>query len=374
MHDVSMEIPLARPDITEREIEAVAAVLRTPNLSLGPKLGEFERLMADYCGTAHAVACSSGTAALHMLIRAMGIGSGDEVITTPFSFVASANCALFEGAHPVFVDIEADTWNIDPGRIEAAVTPRTKALIPVDVFGQIADMDPIRAVAQRHDLRVIEDSCEALGGRYKGRRAGSLGDAGVFGFYPNKQMTTGEGGMIVTDDGNLADQLRSIRNQGRGADAGWLSHQRLGYNFRLSDINCALGIVQLERIDAILQSRKRVAQSYRGRLVDESRIIMQQLSPEVEMSWFVFVIRLTDDYSREDRDRMLEALRAQHIACSDYFAPIHLQPFYREQFGYGEGAFPVCEALASRTIALPFFGQMTDVQIDRVCTALIDLL
>ena len=374
MHDVSMEIPLARPDITEREIEAVAAVLRTPNLSLGPKLGEFERLMADYCGTAHAVACSSGTAALHMLIRAMGIGSGDEVITTPFSFVASANCALFEGAHPVFVDIEADTWNIDPGRIEAAVTPRTKALIPVDVFGQIADMDPIRAVAQRHDLRVIEDSCEALGGRYKGRRAGSLGDAGVFGFYPNKQMTTGEGGMIVTDDGNLADQLRSIRNQGRGADAGWLSHQRLGYNFRLSEINCALGIVQLERIDAILQSRKRVAQSYRGRLLDESRIIMQQLSPEVEMSWFVFVIRLTDDYSREDRDRMLEALRAQHIACSDYFAPIHLQPFYREQFGYGEGAFPVCEALASRTIALPFFGQMTDVQIDRVCTALIDLL
>lgn len=180
--------------------------------------------------------------------------------------------------------------------------------------------------------------------------------------------------MIVTDDGNLADQLRSIRNQGRGADAGWLSHQRLGYNFRLSDINCALGIVQLERIDAILQSRKRVAQSYRGRLVDESRIIMQQLSPEVEMSWFVFVIRLTDDYSREDRDRMLEALRAQHIACSDYFAPIHLQPFYREQFGYGEGAFPVCEALASRTIALPFFGQMTDAQIDRVCTALIDLL
>lgn len=374
MDDVSMEIPLARPDITEREIEAVTAVLRTPNLSLGPKLGEFERLMADYCGTTQAVACSSGTAALHMLIRAMGIGSGDEVITTPFSFVASANCALYEGGRPVFVDIDADTWNIDPSRIEAAVTPRTKALIPVDVFGQIADMDPIRAVAQRHGLPVIEDSCEALGGRYKGRRAGSLGDAGVFGFYPNKQMTTGEGGMIVTDDGELAAQLRSIRNQGRGAAGRWLSHERLGYNFRLSDINCALGIVQLERIEALLAARKRVADWYRARLTDESRIIMQQLSPEVEMSWFVFVIRLTDDYSRDDRDRLLESLRAQQIACSDYFAPIHLQPFYREQFRYGEGDFPVCEALAARTIALPFFGQMTEAQIDRVCTALIDLL
>ncbi|MCH7720379.1 MAG: DegT/DnrJ/EryC1/StrS family aminotransferase [Planctomycetes bacterium] len=369
-----MEIPLARPDITEREIEAVTAVLRTPNLSLGPKLGEFERLMADYCGTAHAVACSSGTAALHMLVRARGIGSGDEVITTPFSFVASANCALFEGARPVFVDIDSDTWNIDPSRIEPAVTQRTRALIPVDVFGQIADMDPIRAVAQRHDLYVIEDSCEALGGRYKGRRAGSLGDAGVFGFYPNKQMTTGEGGMIVTDDADLADQLRSIRNQGRGTAGRWLSHERLGYNFRLSDINCALGIVQLERIEAILAARKRVADSYRARLTDESRIIMQTISSDVEMSWFVFVIRLTDDYSRDNRDRMLEALRAQHIGCSDYFAPIHLQPFYREQFGHRDGDFPVCEALAARTIALPFFGQMTEAQIDRVCTALIDLL
>lgn len=374
MPEVSMEIPLARPDITEREIEAVSAVLRTPNLSLGPKLGEFERLMADYCGTAHAVACSSGTAALHMLVRAMGIGSGDEVITTPFSFVASANCALFEGARPVFVDIDADTWNIDPSRIEAAVTQRTRALIPVDVFGQIADMDPIRVVAQRHDLYVIEDSCEALGGRYKGRRAGSLGDAGVFGFYPNKQMTTGEGGMIVTDDADLAGQLRSIRNQGRGAAGNWLSHERLGYNFRLSDINCALGIVQLERIDHLLAARKRVADWYRERLEGESRIILQRVSSDVEMSWFVFVIRLTDDYSRDDRDRMLEALRAQHIACSDYFAPIHLQPFYREQFGYRDGDFPVCEALAARTIALPFFGQMTEAQIDRVCNSLIDLL
>ncbi len=374
MHDVSMEIPLARPDITEREIEAVSAVLRTPNLSLGPKLGEFERSMADYCGTAHGVACSSGTAALHMLIRAMGIGAGHEVITTPFSFVASANCALFEGARPVFVDIDADTWNIDATKIEAAVTSQTKALIPVDVFGQIADMDPIRNIAKRHDVQVIEDSCEALGGRYKGRRAGSLGDAGVFGFYPNKQMTTGEGGMIVTDDGNLAELLRSIRNQGRGSGAGWLSHERLGYNFRLSDINCALGIVQLERIGEILAARKRVADWYRERFEGESRVILQRLSSDVEMSWFVFVVRLTDNYSRDDRDRMLDALRAQQIACSNYFAPIHLQPFYREQFGYGEGDFPVCEALAARTIALPFFGQMTEAQIDRVCTALSKLL
>jgi len=374
MADVSIDIPLAQPDISEREIEAVSAVLRTPNLSLGPKLVEFEQRMADYCGTAHAVACSSGTAGLHMLVHAMGIGRGDEIITTPFSFVASANCALYEGARPVFVDIDANTWNIDPGRVAAAVTPRTRALIPVDVFGQIADMDPIRAVAQRHGLKIIEDSCEALGGRYHGRPAGSLGDAGVFGFYPNKQMTTGEGGMIVTDDAALADRLRSIRNQGRGTEGRWLSHERLGYNFRLSEINCALGIVQLERLASILAARARVAGWYWARLAEESRLIMQGVSPEVEMSWFVFVVRLTDDYTRADRDRLLEALRDRGIACSNYFAPIHLQPFYRERFGHAEGDFPICEALADRTLALPFFGQMTESQVERVCDAVIERL
>jgi len=361
------EIPLARPDITQREIDAVVAVLRTPHLSLGPKLAEFERSFADYCGTRHAVACSSGTAALHLLIRAYGIGPGDEVITTPFSFIASANCALFEGARVVFADIDAETWNIDPARVADAVTDRTRAVIPVDVFGQVADLDPILETARDRGLRVVEDSCEALGGRYKGRRAGSIADAGVFGFYPNKQITTGEGGMIVTDDEETAELARSLRNQGRGTGGGWLAHPRLGYNYRLSDINCALGLVQLQRIDEILEGRRRVAEMYLSRLADESRVRTQRVSGDVEMSWFVFVVRLSDDYSPEDRDRILVALRDKGIGCSNYFAPIHLQPFYVEQFGWKPGDCPVTEALATRTIALPFHTQLTEGDVDRVC-------
>ena len=308
------EIPLARPDITQREIDAVVAVLETPNLSLGPKLAEFEERFTEYCGTRWAVACSSGTAALHLLIRAYGIGPGDEVITTPFSFIASANCALFEGARPVFADIDPETWNIDPARVAAAVTDRTRAIIPVDVFGQVADFDPILELARERGLKVIEDSCEAVGGRYKGRPAGSLGDAGTFGFYPNKQITTGEGGMIVTDDQQVAQLARSLRNQGRDSDGGWLAHTRLGYNFRISDINCALGIVQLERIDEILANRRRVAELYLKRLADESRIRTQRISDDVEMSWFVFVVRLTDDYPPQARDEILVRLREKGIA------------------------------------------------------------
>ena len=368
------EIPLARPDITQREIDAVAEVLRTPNLSLGPKLVEFERRFAEYCGTRCAVACSSGTAALHLLIRAYGIGSGDEVITTPFSFVASANCALFEGARPVFADIDPETWNIDPARIPAAVTGRTKAVIPVDVFGQIADLDPIIELARSRGLKVIEDSCEALGGRYQGRRAGSIADAGVFGFYPNKQITTGEGGMIVTDDQQTAELARSIRNQGREAGSRWLAHQRLGYNYRLSDINCALGIVQLERLEEILAGRENVAQMYRQRLAGESRLRLQRIIEQVEMSCFVFVVRLSDDYTPADRDRILTRLGERGIGCSNYFAPIHLQPFYAEQFGYAAGDFPAAEALAARSIALPFHTRLTPQDVDRVCTELRSLL
>jgi len=368
------EIPLARPDVTQREIDAVVEVLRTPQLSLGPKVTEFERRFAEYCGTRHAVACSSGTTALHLLIRAYGIGAGDEVVTTPFSFVASSNCALFEGARPVFVDIDPDTWNIDATRIEAALTPRTKAIIPVDVFGQVADLDRILALARPRGLRVIEDSCEALGSRYKGRRAGSIADAGVFGFYPNKQITTGEGGMIVTDDETTAKLARSIRNQGRDTEGGWLSHPRLGYNYRLCDINCALGIAQLERIEELLAGRRRVAELYLQRLASEKRLRTQRISPDVEMSWFVFVVRLGDEYREADRDRILRQLRERGIGCSNYFAPIHLQPFYVERFGYRPGDFPVCEAVAARTIALPFHPRLTEAQVDRVCDELRQLL
>jgi len=367
-------IPLARPNITDAEISAVAEVLRTPHLSLGPKLPAFEEAFAAHCGTSEAVACCSGTAALHLVMMAMEIGPGDEVITTPFSFVASANCILMVGAKPVFADVDPDTWNIDPAAIEAAITPRTRAIIPVDVFGQVADMNPILALARRHGAMVVEDSCEALGSRYDGRPAGSLGDAGVFGFYPNKQITTGEGGMIVTNDRAVADRCRSLRNQGRDAGGGWLAHQRLGYNFRLSDINCALGLVQLGRLAEIVAVRGRVEGWYRERLSAEPRLVLQRMIPRVETSWFVFVVRLSDAYGKEDRDRILTVLAERGIGCSNYFAPIHLQPFYARAHGFVRGDFPRCEALADRTIALPFHHELSEADVDRICGELIALL
>ncbi|MCO6436346.1 MAG: DegT/DnrJ/EryC1/StrS family aminotransferase [Phycisphaerae bacterium] len=367
-------IALARPYITEAEIHAVVEVLRSPNLSLGPVLGAFEERFAAYCGTRHGVACSSGTTGLHLLVASMGIGPGDEVITTPFSFVASANCILMVGGTPVFADIDPHTWNIDPVKVASAITSKTKALIPVDVFGQPADMDAIMALARRHNLKVIEDSCEALGSTWRERRAGSLGDAGVFGFYPNKQITTGEGGMIVTDDDDLAAMCRSLRNQGRDTHGGWLSHPRMGYNYRLSDINCALGLAQLERVDEIIAGRRSIVEMYRKRLGDEPRLVLQRIHPDVGMSWFVFVVRLADKYTAEDRDRILVGLRDRGIGCSNYFAPIHLQPFYGERFGCTWGDFPVCEHVAARTIALPFHHELTESDIDTVCRTLRSLL
>ncbi|MBU0718387.1 MAG: DegT/DnrJ/EryC1/StrS family aminotransferase [Planctomycetes bacterium] len=367
-------IPLARPNITKAEIEAVTAVLESPDLSLGPKVPEFEEAFASYCNTQHAVACSSGTAGLHLLLHALGVGAGDEIITTPFSFIASANCALLVGANPVFVDIDPGTWDIDAEGIAGAITPRTRALIPVDVFGQPVDMAPIRELARKHGLPVIEDSCEALGSRYQDQPAGSLGDAGVFGFYPNKQITTGEGGMIVTNDADLARLCRSLRNQGRDTNGGWLAHPRLGYNYRLSDINCALGIVQLQRLPEIIAERARVYALYKDRLGDDPRVIMQEVRADVAVSWFVFVVRLADRYTQEDRDRVLVQLRDRGIGCSNYFAPIHLQPFYVERFSYKPGNFPVCEALTARTVALPFHHVLTEADVDRICTELLSLL
>jgi perosamine synthetase len=362
-----MEIPLARPDLSQAETDAVVAVMNTPHLSLGPKVPEFEQLFAAYVGTKHAVAVNSGTSALHLCIRAIGVGPGDEVITTPFSFIASSNCILFEGARPVFVDIDADTWNIDPSRIEAAITPRTRAIIPVDVFGQVADMEPILEIARRRGLRVIEDSCEALGGTYGGKRAGGFGDAGVFGFYPNKQITTGEGGMITTNDDAIDRLARSMRNQGRDPEAGWLAHARLGYNFRLPDVNCAIGIAQMHRVEEILAARRRAAGWYAERLADDPRVRMQRCHPKARMSCFVMVVRLSDDDTQADRDRILSQLRDRGIGCNNYFTPIHLQPFYAEQYGHRPGDFPITEGLSSRTIALPFFGPMTEPQVDHAC-------
>jgi perosamine synthetase len=366
-------IPLARPNITEREIEAVVAVLRTPNLSLGPKVREFEEAFARQCGTRYAVACSSGTCALHLALLAMGVGPGDEVITSPFSFVASANCILMVGATPVFADIDPHTWNIDSDRVETAVTQRTRAIIPVDVFGTFPDMDRIGELASKHGLRILEDSCEALGARYKGTPAGGLGDAGVFGFYPNKQITTGEGGMVVTDDEEIARLCQSLRNQGRDVMSGWLAHQRMGYNYRLSDLNCALGLAQLARLEEIMSARARVERLYRQRLEGDHRYVLQRVTPDIEPSWFVFVIRLSDESPPQRRDALIEGLRERRIGCSNYFAPIHLQPFYREQFGFAEGSFPVCEAVAARTIALPFHHELSEDDVERVCRTLSEL-
>jgi perosamine synthetase len=365
-----MRIPLSRPDITEREIERVVDVLRGPNLSLGPVVGEFESAFAAYLGRRRAVAVNSGTSGLFLSLMALGIGEGDEVITTPFTFIASATTIMMTGARPVFVDINPVSLNIDPQRIESAITERTRAILPVEVFGNPAGFDEICEMARRHGLPVIEDSCEALGSALHGRKAGTFGTAGVFGFYPNKQITTGEGGMIVTDDDHLADLCVSLRNQGRGGRGGWLAHERLGYNYRLSDINCALGIVQLSRIEEIMACRRQVAGWYREMLADDDRLIVPREASSCQISWFVFVVRLAERFGIEQRDRVLHEMGHQGIQVSNYFPPVHLQPFIAEQYGHRPGDFPIAESASSRTIALPFHNRLTQDEAAIVCGTL----
>ncbi len=278
------------------------------------------------------------------------------------------------GASPVFADIDPETWNIDPAKVAVAVTPKTKAVIPVDAFGQPADMDPIQQTAASHGLRIIEDSCEAIGAAYKGRKAGALGDVGAFAFYPNKQMTTGEGGVALTDDDDLAALMRSMRNQGRDPGSGWLGHPRLGYNYRMPDILAALGTSQLARLDDLVAKRAKVAEMYLDRFGDEERVSTQKILPDVHMSWFVFVVKLADTYEDKDRDRILAELRKRGIGCNNYFAPIHLQPFYVEKYGYKRGDFPVTERVADRTIALPFHPNLTEAEVDEVVKVFKSLL
>ncbi len=379
-----MQIYLSRPDITEKEIEAVCEVLRSPNLSLGPKLAEFEQAFAGYIGTKRAVVVNSGTSGLFLCMLALGIEPGDEVITTPFTFIASATSIMMAGARPVFVDIDPISLNIDPAKIEAGITPRTKAVLPVEVFGNPAGLDKICEIAQKHNLTVIEDSCEALGSALNGKKVGTFGTMSVFGFYPNKQITTGEGGMILTDDNYLADMCVSLRNQGRGKDSGWLAHDRLGYNFRLSDINCALGIVQLSRIDQIKAKRRQVAKWYQEILADDDRLIVPAEPDGCDISWFVFVVRLapsvadgsglTDDFTLAQRDRILQKMKRHNIQVSNYFPPVHLQPFMVEQFGYKQGDFPVTEAVCKSTIALPFHNNLTKDEVAIACKTLKEVL
>ncbi len=366
-------IPLARPDITDLERSYVMNVLETPYLSLGPRLPEFEMRLASFAGVKHAVAVNSGTSALHLIVKAMGIGEGDEVITSPFSFIASSNCVLFERARPVFVDIEPVTLNIDCSLVEKAITPRTKAILAVDVFGHPAQWDQLSKLAEVNGLSLIEDSAEAFGSEYHGRKCGSFGNAAIFAFYPNKQITTGEGGAVLTQDDFIADLCRSMRNQGRSTDDGWLRHSCLGYNFRLSEMNCALGIAQLERFEEILRAREKVARLYNERLEGLKQVRVLQVAPDVNLSYFVYVIRLGSSYTPEDRDRILSELRAAGIGCGDYFTPIHLQPVYRA-LGYREGDFPVTEFVAGRTIALPFYNGLGEREIDYVIAQLKGLL
>jgi perosamine synthetase len=370
-----VRIPLSAPDITEAEIEAVTAVLRTPHLSFGPRLPEFEAAFAARVGSRHAVAVSSGTAGLHLAVRACGVGAGDEVITTPFSFVASANAILYEGGVPVFVDVDDASLDIDPSRIEAAITPRTRAILPVHVFGRPAAMDAILDVADRHGVPVIEDACEALGATIGGRAAGSLGRCGVFGFYPNKQITTGEGGMIVTDDSALAALCRSLRNHGRDDGDPPMVHARLGYNYRLSELACALGAAQLHRLDSILERRASVARRYHERLTGQTELRVPEAEPAgARVSWFVYVVRLGPRWTRAERDRIVACMEARGIGCRPYFPALHLQPHLAGRLGHRSGDFPVAESAADRTLALPFHPRLTDGEVDDVCGALLEAL
>jgi len=366
-----MKVPLSSPDIVEKDIEAVAGVMKTRFLSIGPKVLEFEKRMSNFAGTKYAVTVNSGTSALHLIIRGMGIGEGDVVVTTPFSFIASSNCILFERANPLFVDIEEDTLNLNPDKIDEQLgkmnqeeLDKVKAVIVVDAFGQPADWDRFEEIGKKYNLRLIEDSAEALGAEYKGKRAGSLGEVGVFAFYPNKQITTGEGGVIVTDNEGLAKLARSMRNQGRGESGEWLDHERLGYNFRMDELSAALGCSQMERIEEILDKREKVAGMYEEKLTGVEEVQVPFIADYVnKMSWFVYVVRLKRGI---DRNKVLKCLNEEGVQCKPYFTPIHLQPFYRKMFGYKEGDFPVTEDVAGRTIALPFFNNLKEEQIDYV--------
>ncbi len=391
-------IPMSSPELTAVEIEAVTNVLRTRRLSIGPQLEAFEKAIATYVGSKYAIGVSSGTAGLHLAVIAAGVGENDLVITTPFSFIASSNVILYERAIPVFVDVDAKTGNINRELISDCIkdinngynkaarrlppvwrghhslrtSTTIKAILPVHSFGQPSDMDSILAIANQFKISVIEDACEAIGSGYKNRKVGALGKCGVFAFYPNKQITTGEGGMIVTDDDKWDGLFRSLRNQGRDIFDAWLNHSRLGYNYRLDEMSAALGAVQMSRIEELLTKRAKVASLYNARLKDVEDVEIPYIAPSTtRMSWFVYVIRLKPKINRY---KVIRELETRAIPSRPYFSPIHLQPFYKKKFGYKRGDFPVTEYLGDVSLALPFSGVMTEEQVDYVCRNLIKLL
>jgi perosamine synthetase len=365
---MSEPIPLARPEIGAREEELALEVLRSGRLSLGPMGERFERAFAQWLGVEDAVAVSSGTTGLHLGVRALGWGSGDEVLTSPFSFVASANCLLYEGVKPVFCDVDAVTLNLDPAAAAAAVGERTAGILPVHIFGYPAAMPELEALAAKHDLGLLEDACEALGAvDSEGRNVGARGHLATFAFYANKQMTTGEGGMVVPGDAATAARLRSERNQGRAADMGWLDHGGLGFNYRLSDVAAALGVAQVEKLTEMLSARERVAAMYSERLKGVEGVEAPIAARDAERrSWFVYVVRLGEGI---DRDATIARLAERGVASKAYLPCIHLFPHLRE-LGYGEGQFPVAEAASAHSLALPFFPALGEAQVDRVCQEL----
>jgi len=387
-----MTIPLSRPEIGALEVEYVSRVLRSGSLSLGPKVSEFEDKFAEYAGTRYAIAVTSGTSALHLCVKALGIGPEDEAVTTSFSFVASANCLLYEGALPVFADIDAETLNLDPERIRDVITTdylwdRTrdslihresgralKAILPVHIFGLPCDMASILEIADEFNLYVLEDACEALGSCYRGQRVGTFGDAAAFGFYPNKQLTTAEGGMIVTNDEQIAASCRSLRNQGRDSEASWLRHIALGYNYRLSDLHAALGLAQLERIEELLTSRERLAREYFRALSNVPGIVLPRESTDCSRSWFAYVIQTAGPLAAAKRNGLMAGLHARDIACQAYFPPIHRQPYFREIQLSRTPSLPLTDMAAERCLALPFFPAMTSAQIGEVSAAVRELL
>ena len=363
-------IPLARPWLGEREEELVLEVMRSGRLSLGPWIERFEARLAERVGAPYAAAVSSGTAGLHMLCRVAGIAPGDEAITSPLSFVASANCFILEGGTPVFADVDPVTLNMDPSAVEAAITERTRAIVAVDMFGYPCELDELRAVARRHDLVLVEDACEALGAEYRGQPLGSHGESAVFAFYPNKQLTTGEGGVVVTHSEEVWRQIVSLRNQGRSYEkgAGWFNHVRLGFNYRWTDLQAAIGLAQLEKLDRILELRAAAARRY-GELLAGVDGVETPAPDDAEhrRSWFVYVVKLA---AEADRDGVMASLRRAGIATAEYVPCVHLQPYMREGYGFGEGMCPVAEDVASRTLALPFFAQIEPADQERVVETL----
>jgi len=360
-------IPMSAPELNAEDYAAVMEVLRSGRLALGPKAQEFEEKMAEYLGVRYAVAVSSGTAGLHLLVRALGLGQGDEVLVPSFTFAASVNAILYEKATPVFVDVEPDTYTLDPEDLRRKITPRTRAIMVVDTFGHPAEWDEILDIARNHGLLLIDDACEALGAEYRGKKLGRFGDGAVFAFYPNKQMTTGEGGMVVTDNPRLAGLVRSLRNQGRGTMSSWLHHEYLGYNYRMDEMSAALGVSQLRRLETFLEKRQQVAAMYTERLRCFEWVKTPVVKPYVRMSFFVYVVTLEKGF---DRDTIIRGLEERGIPARGYFSPLHLAPYIKAQFGFQGGELPITEDIARRTLALPFYNNISEREVEEVVTAL----